>query len=278
MRTTATTLVAACALLAACSDSTAPGSGADKRLSLSFAVPAPTGASAGVTVGGVAAGAQATGPLVVTRAQLVLRELELALATGDRCDDDSHGSDSGSGSRDDGCPEIEFEPFLLDLPVSGGVVSPISVDVPAGSYHELEMKIHVPRLGSDDPEDVAFLAAHPELRGVSVRVEGTYEGEPFVFTSDVSAKLEMEFRPALVVDASGLNVTIAIDLHQWFRTAGGAWIDPRSAMAGGPNEATVDANIRGSFHAFEDDDHDGGDDHGGHGGDDGPGDDHGGDN
>lgn len=258
MRCTPSALLVASALAAAaCSDSTSPSGNAGDRVSLSFAVPATSAASTGATIGGVSAAVTASGPLVITKAQIVLRELELELASTAGC-----GDDSGSGSSDDDCAELEFEPFLVDLPVNGGIVSPISVDIPAGTYHELEMKIHMPELG-DDPEDVAFITAHPELRGVSVRVEGTYNGEPFVFESDVTADMEMEFSPPLVVDASGMNVTVAVDLYGWFKAPDGSWIDPRTAGKSGVNEGEVEDNIQRSFHAFEDDDHDGGDDHGG---------------
>ena len=69
------------------------------------------------------------------------------------------------------------------------------------------------------------------------------------------------------------DLTLFANLDAWFRDAGGNLLDPSSASG-----ALVADNIARGFHAFEDENHDGSDDHGGdnHGGsDDGGTDDHG---
>ena len=91
-----------------------------------------------------------------------------------------------------------------------------------------------------------------------------------------------------MLGGTATNITLDIDASKWFVAADGSRLDPRDAA----NKAAIEANIRASFNAFEDDDengeddrgehrdagddhgdHDGGDDHGdgGHGGDGGPG-------
>ena len=70
-------------------------------------------------------------------------------------------------------------------------------------------------------------------------------------------------RTPLVADSTGANITIKVDLTNWFRTSSGTLIDPATANAGGTNAALVSSNIARSFKAFRDDDHDGRDDHGG---------------
>ena len=98
-----------------------------------------------------------------------------------------------------------------------------------------------------------------------MRVKGTYNGTAFTWTGAPEAQLEHTFSPALVIDAAGnltTNVTVSVDLTSWFRNSSGALIDPASANAGGPNAGVVSDNIRRSFRAFRDDDHDGQDDRG----------------
>ena len=104
------------------------------------------------------------------------------------------------------------------------------------------------------------LAQHPDYAGTSVRVVGTYNGTPFVYTTAVTAVQHVEFDPPLVVGGGGANFTLFVDLTSWFRTAAGSLVDPATAIGDGANVALVTQNIIHSFHAFEDDDHDGHDD------------------
>jgi hypothetical protein len=96
--------------------------------------------------------------------------------------------------------------------------------------------------------------------GKSVRVEGTFKGTPFVFTSAVNAELEMEFNPPLVIDATTMNATVTLDVAKWFLDGSGTVIDPNTATAGTSALQTIEDNIRRSFHAFEDNDESGVDD------------------
>jgi hypothetical protein len=71
----------------------------------------------------------------------------------------------------------------------------------------------------------------------------------------------MAFSPLLDVTAgAGANLTIRMDVSPWF-VNGGALVDPASANRGGPNEGVVKDNVAQSVDAFEDDNHDGHDDH-----------------
>ena len=83
---------------------------------------------------------------------------------------------------------------------------------------------------------------------------------------DGCMEIEMDFRPALEVGETGVNITVNLDVLSWFRGADGTLIDPRTAVPGQANASVVSANIWRSLAVFEDDDHDGYDDHGGHGG------------
>jgi len=252
-RQLAATLVFATAL-AAC-DSAGPAS-QNPAVSLSIA-------TRGTAVAASAGGPQLSGSpveytdgtntLVINSVEMVVKEMELKRS--------EFNSQCDSTASHDQCEELESGPFLLDLPLSAGATSVITVDVLPGTYDEFEFKVHKP---SDDAENAAFLAAHPDFDGVSIRVTGTWNGAAFSYTTDVTAEQELELVPALVVtDAGTSDFTLYIDIGTWFRASDNSLIDPSSANNGGPNESVVNSNITQSFGAFEDENHDGHDDHGG---------------
>ena len=97
--------------------------------------------------------------------------------------------------------------------------------------------------------------------GVSVRVTGVFTDgsgatHDFTFTSGVSAEIEIAFASPVTVDATTQNITLTVDVARWFTDATGAAIDPTNSA----NGDAIGANIRRSFRAFEDDNHDGVDD------------------
>jgi len=257
--------------LAACDSSGgSPTTSGSNHLTLSFATASAASAAqlTGATRLMVSAG---TDELAIPKAQIVLAKVELNGSATASCETESgddrplasaddNSSGSGEGSGHDECEGLELTPIVIDLPVDSSVVTGLDVQIPAGTYHALEAKIHVVR--SDDEGGAAFLAAHPELRGASVRIEGTFNGSPFTFVGQPEAKLELIFNPPLVVGSSPAHVTVHADLGRWFTDGNGALIDPSTAASGEPNASTVDDNIARSFHAFEDEDRDGNDDHG----------------
>jgi hypothetical protein len=139
---------------------------------------------------------------------------------------------------DDDCEEIELAPRILDLPLAPGASRSISVAVAPGT-------------------------ANPEFDGVSVRVEGTYDNGsgpvPFVFTNDLDVEQELDLATPITVDATGAaELTLYVDIGTWFlNQAGDGYNDPAQANKGGQYESEVKENIKQSFEAFEDDDHDG---------------------
>ncbi len=232
---------------AACGDTTGPGS---QPVSLSFSTKslASSGAmslwNAGapdvtVTDGG--------NTLIITRVQMVFKEIELKRSNADLCPDDvSNASDS--------CEELMLGPVLVELPLTTGVMTAASVSIPAGTYRELELKLHRP---GNDARDQAFRTANPTFADTTIRVQGTYNGRAFVFTSRLDEEMELEFNPPLTIGESGGNVTVQIDVSSWFRSLSGDVIDPATANIGGLNEGIVKTNIKASFRSLEDDDRDG---------------------
>lgn len=248
-------------LVACAADSTGPNAAAAGSVSLSFASVGASSTSnstslSGDALSGAVAASSSVDALVITRVQIVLAELELQ-RTGGTCTSET-GDDNSSSS--DSCAELELAPTMIELPVNGNVVSALSVPVPPGSYSAFEAKITLADTGRRG--GAALIAAHPELRAASVRVEGTFNGKPFTYTGATRAQIESRFDPPLVADGSGINVTVRVNLTTWFRTSSGALVDPVTANPGGPNAELVSTNIARSFVAFHDDDRDGRDDHG----------------
>jgi hypothetical protein len=250
--------LAAVLIMAACSDGTAPGN--QPGLSLSFSTRAPAGTQAAGFFASPLADTLDDGQnvLIIDRAEIVLREIELERMNDD-CDDDFPG-DSSSDSDDDGCEEFETAPMLIDLPLNGTVETQITIEVPPDIYDELEFEIH--KVSNDDPEDADFRAQHPDMVGKSIRVTGTFNGEAFTYESDLDVEQEHDLVPPLVVDESMTltNVTVLLDLSVWYVDGAGNLLDPRTANKGGVNEGIVKENIKQSVEAFEDEDRDGDDD------------------
>ncbi len=253
--------------IAACSDNSAPGSSPAGHLSLSLA----TRAAAGAAIAAAAPDSQVIGndTLIIDTAQVVLRKIDLERVsdTALACAEGDHSGDSDDGHADD-CEEFKAGPLLLELPLTPGTAQGFTVAIDTGTFAGVHFQIH--KL-TDAPADQALLALHPEFTNISVRVVGSFNGTPFVYTNDVSANQEFQFaQPLAVTTAGNVDLTLLVDVNTWF-TSGGALIDPASAANGQPNEGTVTHNIRNSFHTFHDENHDGHDDDGDgehHGGDD----------
>ncbi|HEY0673403.1 MAG TPA: hypothetical protein VGD27_14090 [Longimicrobiales bacterium] len=143
-------------------------------------------------------------------------------------DTDSDG-DSESGHDED----VRRGPFTVALPLTGGVITPINETLPAGLYQQVEM-------------EVAF-----------VRLQGTYDGQPFDVTLPVHEDFKIEFEPPLLLDddADRVNITIAIDFTNWLRNSAGL-VDPRLLSTNSQLRAEVIDRIERSFKAFEDSDKD----------------------
>lgn len=217
-------------------------------VSISFSGQSPTAASSAILADVVVSDGGNT--LVITKAQVMLREVELKRTSTMQCVDDSSGS---SGSSDD-CEELSIGPFLVDVPVVDNTVTSITATVPPDTYREIEFEIR--KLGDDTPEERALAAAHPEFDINSIRVEGTFNGAPFVFLMELDQELEFEFDVPVVITEANQNVTIQFDLATWFRN-GSTIINPATANKDQPNESLVRENIRASIRAFADDDRSG---------------------
>ena len=245
--------IAALILLAGCSGDVA---GTNRHIvKVSFTTNPAVTASADHFASDLAVGP--AGDLMLTRMQLVFGKLELDRAGNADCVGEEESDDDHPHGEE--CEDVSRDPLLVNVPLDGALLQAIDVPLAAGTYRELEAKLSPAR-----ERATAFNAANPDLAGKSIRVEGTYKGTPFVFASRVRAKVEMEFDPPLVIDETTKNATISMDVRRWFIDASGQVIDPSTATEGSAALLQIQSNIRRSFHAFEDDDERGEDNHEGH--------------
>ncbi len=214
-----------------------------RDVAVSFTATTPT-ATPALLDGAAAPAAQA---LVLTSVEIVLREIELERSDVIDCD--------LLGENDDGCEEFEAGPVLVSVPVDGSVSQQFSIGIPEGIYDEIEFDIH--KITSGDSADALFLDANPTFADLSIRVLGTYNGQGFVFETDLNVEQELAF-PTLLIDAA-TNITIQVGLDGWF-VDGGQTIDPATGNQGQPNEDLIKENIKTSIEAFEDSNRDGNND------------------
>ena len=246
-------MMAVSGLLAGCSsDDLTDPEGGETALSLSVAL-GPDGIVGAVRSVFDVEQSDGTNVLVMSRVVIVLRDIEL-----ERQFDDC--PEPGEEFDEDECEKFETGPILLELPLDGQVEQVVQVEVEADTYDELEFEVHKP--DDDDPDDLAFIQTNPTFEDVSIRVEGTFNGETFIFEQDLNEEQEVELVPPLVVEpgAGSINLTMVLDVTTWFIRQDGSLVDPRTANKGQPNENLVRDNIRASIEgtdAFEDSDRDG---------------------
>src|SRR5437667_6041646 len=208
-------------------------------------VPAGSGMSAAIQIG---SGANS---LSITEAQVVLARIELSTA----------GSCAATG-EDDNCAELQLGPTLVDLPVDATTqVMLEDVAIPAGTYSGIQAKLDAVQPDDDEPGVSAFLTAHPDFQGISVKVTGVFTDassttHDFTFTSEIDAEMAMRSDSTVTLASRTKNVTNAVDLASWFKDASGAVIDPTDPA----NAEAIERNILRSARVFEDDDHNGVDD------------------
>ena len=242
-RTAAAGLVlAASAGLTGCltDGSTGPGGGGTVATSVSVTLPRQIGlperppSAFDVTVN------DGENELVMEEIQVVIRDLVIKPADVTSC---------GSGN----CIEYVGQAALLPLPTEGEVLPLDTRSLEVARYDRVDVGLHAPSSGEP------VVDQNPEMEGVSVRIEGTFNGEPFTFETDVTADLQLPLSPALALESGtfSANVTILAGVTGWFTETDSGLVDPRTAGAGGENESLVESNIRTSFQAYRDDDRDG---------------------
>jgi len=245
IRATAFLLIPVTLALAACNSSNS------STQAFSVSTTTKTGTTAGSTIH------TAGGSLTLASAQVVLRKVELAPA-GTTCatetehgddlrmsadlhaGDDSLEADDDSTEADDheeGCEELNVGPLTVKLPLDATTALVLDALVPAGMYVGVKAQLG------------------------AVNVSGTFTdaagaSHPFTFNSTGHAEIEIKFPAPITVGPATSNVTVMVDVASWFKNDTGAFLDPADPL----NLGAINRNIRRSFRAFGDDDHDGLDD------------------
>src|SRR5512138_848174 len=235
--TTLAATIVAVSTFAACSGSSDLAPGASSRIA--FTSRSTLGANAAtvpITVG--------AHTLDLTQATLTVAHVELKRVETNACSEDDALDDDGGDSAHttttgvEDCAELEVGPTTVDLPLSGGMVTLPANALPAGTYRELDLRVS------------------------QVELKGTFDGEPFDVTLPVRIHDEIEFDTPLVVgDGVPTSITINVPTGNWLMNADGSLIDPNTVASNATLLGLVQSRIRASFRAFEDEDHDGHDDH-----------------
>ena len=230
------TSAAALAGAVACSgDST--GVSANGASSIAFMTSSPAAAAlVPVTSGGHT--------LDLTAVTLTISRAELKRSHEDNCpgDDDQDDDHPRNAGSTESCGELKIGPTTIDLPLTGNIVTIPANTIPAGTFREFELRVS------------------------RVEIKGTFDGKAFDDTIAVHLKQEIEFDTPLAVTAdTPINVTVSVPVNTWLVNTDGSLVDPSTLATNASVLARVKARIAASFRAFEDHDHDGHEDHGGHG-------------
>jgi hypothetical protein len=225
-------VLVAMTVFTACSDSTAIGRGSSQL---------------GFTTGSAPAGAASLDVAPITKnghtldlkqVTLVVERAQLKHQNNDACTGDEDEHDARWSGHSESCASAHIGPALVDLPLDGSVVTLPMDLLPAGTFDEIDFRVSL------------------------VRLVGTFDGNAFDVTLPVDAKTEVEFATPLVVTAgTPTSITINVPVTAWLTNADGSLVDPRQLLTNQTLAGAVKARIAASFHAFEDENHDGNDDH-----------------
>ena len=188
--------------------------------------------------------------LVITSAQIVFRNVKLQPGQ-EGCVDDSE--DSETEEEDDNCATMFVGPILVDIPTDALPGSEISVLIPEGSYRSVQLRLH--KISSNSSADAAFRAEHPDFGDASVKVEGTFNGVPFTYLSDITATVNLPLPAPIVVGGEDQDLTVELDVGSWFLSQSGSLLSPLDDN----NQArqAIRSNIRTAIRAFRDNNQDG---------------------
>ena len=200
--------------------------------------------------------------ILITRAQVVVKDVKLESAAANCIDDDDfddialadrkHRDDDND---EEDCPSVHTGPFLVNVPVNGSDGARVVVPVGEGVYSAVRLTLH--KVTSNNDEDRAFRQANPDFRDISVRLEGLYNGTPFIFVSDMNRKIDVPLEEPLDVTEVGGDVTVTLDFGNWFVRPSGGLYSPALANTPGTVRNVVQGNIAGTFRAFCDRNRDG---------------------
>lgn len=184
---------------------------------------------------------QGTDVLVIHKVSLTLRDIDMER------DSQSVDCKDGRNSSHLDCSDWVDGPIRVDLMLDGSQRShELTIPLQIGTYDVISFDISVPDGGDQQERD--YIAANPDIGNNSVLVVGTFNGQPFSFTTRVTGDREVALRPPLEVKADG-PVSFRFDVQfyvaEWFikRVNGSvSLIDPRTTDPA--DQGTIRQNIR----------------------------------
>lgn len=177
--------------------------------------------------------------LDLTHVTLTLARAELKRATTDGCREDQGDEDhGGTATTMEDCPEVRIDTTSVDLPLAGGLVTLPANAIPAGTFRELELRVS------------------------TVRLQGTFDTKPFDVTLPINTRGEIQFTtPLVVTEGTPTAITVNVPVNTWLVNSDGSLVDPSAIATNSSLLGTIRSRIAASFRAFEDENHDGNDDH-----------------
>jgi hypothetical protein len=234
----AMTVAATAGAISGCSSSTDIGRNAPTQLS--FTTSAPAASSAAAAIAPITNGGHT---LDLTHVTLTIARAELKRTSSDACsgdegDDEDDNENGGAMPTMEECAEVKVGPTTVDLPLTGSLVTLPANAIPAGTFRELELRVS------------------------SVRLQGTFDAKAFDVTLPVNARGEIEFAtPVVVTDGTPTAITVNVPVSTWLVNPDGSLVDPNAILASPSLLTTIKNRVAASLKAFEDEDHDGKDDH-----------------
>jgi hypothetical protein len=148
--------------------------------------------------------------------------------------------------------EINLGPLVVNLELTARAMEFTYAKVVPGVYNEIHFQLHKPSPNENisDPE----FTESTSIR-YSVIVKGMFDGEFFVYKTDVTVSKEIEFENhSVAITANGfVNITTRVNPYLWFEGTGGM-LNPLDPV----NKILIDKNIKDSFRrAFKDNDKNG---------------------
>ena len=213
------------------------GLGGDQALTLSFVVPGASVGNSAVRSAALLVDTLSGGGHVIDVHNVVVtfdRVVLERVGTDDKGDSDRDSDTEGADSDREGNERLRSGPIMINLPLRGGIITPITDEVPNGDYDQLELKMS------------------------QIRFVGTFDGQGFDVVLPLRTELDIQLEPPFSVDANTdrLNVTIVVDALSWFRDFQGRLVDPRLINTNSSVRAFLLSRVKNAFRAFEDSDKD----------------------
>ncbi len=228
------TTAALAAVVAGCSDATGSNSrGVAIRFGTEPAAAArsvATDAALAVALADEVLATGTNGTLKIEDIQFIVSEVELKRAENSTCVRDDEDRSGRNDDDDDECKKFEGGPFLVDLPLGGGVVTVLQAEVPPGTFRAIEFEIEDFEMEDDDDQAEQRRASelftqlkttYPNLpAGANMVVKGIFTpttgaARPFIVYFNADIEIRQRFEEPLVVEEGG-GVTVRIDPTKWF--------------------------------------------------------------